>query len=400
MGQIADTNAQEVGKLLPSLGIAHHHRQTVGDNMGRLTQALRDALQRSDIVITIGGLGPTDDDLTRDGIAAALGVDLVRDEDIAEALRRLFTFRNLPWSEHQLKQALIPVGARPIDNPNGSAPGLICPVGGKVVIALPGPRGEFVPMLRGPVRDFLLDSYSDGVIVSHLFRISRLGESIVEERLRDLMQGENPSLAPYASPGEVLLRLSARGVNDEQAQSILTPVAIEIRTRLGDAIFAEGDDNLEAALIKMLLARNQTIATAESITGGGLAARLTSVVGASPVVRGAIVAYQIPIKISLLGVDPDLAQDPVSEAVALAMARGAREKLDADYGIGLTGNAGPTSDEGGKPVGLVYIAIAGPDGETVERFQFRGTREDVCRRTEQSALTMLRDYLLSRDPPS
>lgn len=397
MGEIVDTNAREIGRMLPALGIAHQRRQTVGDNLERIIESIQSALSRSDIVITIGGLGPTQDDLTRDAIAGAIGAPLEKDDRIEEALRKLFAFRNLPWTEGQIRQAMVPQGGQPIDNPNGSAPGLICPVSDKVVIALPGPKGEFIPMLQGPVRTYLQGKFADGVIVSRTFRISRLGESVVEDRLMDLMASTNPALAPYASPGEVRLRLSARADNEAAANALLDPMAIEIRTRLGDAIFAEGEDDLETTVIKLMADRGLTLATAESITGGGLAERLTSVPGSSAVFRGAVVAYQIPIKIDLLGVDPEKAEDPVSEEVAIELARGAREKCRADYGIGLTGNAGPTSDEGGKPVGLVYIGIVGPKGEIAHRFQFRGTREDIRRRSTQSALTTLRDYLLNQE---
>jgi len=395
MGQIADTNAQEAGKMLPSIGIAHHYRQTVGDNLGRVTEAIELALRRSDIVITIGGLGPTEDDLTREAIAAAIGAELVDHPEIGEKIRRLFAQRNIPWTERQLKQGLVPAGGSPIDNPNGTAPGLLCPVGPKVVIAMPGPRGEFIPMLEGPVREYLRDQFGEGVIVAHYFRISRMGESMVEEALADLMQGENPSLAPYASPGEVTLRLTARAKSEEQAQALLEPVAAEIRSRLGDNIFAEGDDNLETTIVKLLTHRKYSVSTAESITGGNVSARLTSVPGSSPVVRGAVVAYQVEIKETVLGIDPEIAKDPVSEEVAFALADRARAIFGSDFALSLTGNAGPTSDEGGKPVGLVYIGISTPDETRVERFQFRGTREDIRRRSEQSALTMLRDAILA-----
>lgn len=395
MGQIVDTNAQEVGRFLPNLGIGHRHRQTVGDNLERIVDALQLAFSRSDIVITIGGLGPTGDDLTREGIAGALGVPLQADTEIEEKLRKLFAYRNIPWTDRQLKQALVPAGGQPIENPNGSAPGLCVPFGDKIVFALPGPRGEFLPMLHGFVQDYLREHYSDGVIVSKFFKVARIGESIVEDKLRDLMDAENPSLAPYASPGEVTLRLSAHAPTAIEAETLLAPAADEIRARLGVDIFAEGMDNLESAVITLLIARGLSVATGESMTGGGLCERLTSVAGSSGVVRGGIVAYQPPIKQALLGVPESHLDDVVSEEVALDLARGAREKLGADFGVGITGNAGPTSDVGGKPVGLVYIAIVGPIRERVEEYRYRSHREDIRRRCSQSALTLLREEILA-----
>lgn len=398
MGQIADTNAQEVGRFLPNFGIAHRHRQTVGDNLDRIVDALRLALSRSDIVITIGGLGPTGDDLTREGIAAALGVELIAQPDIEEKLRKLFALRNIPWTDRQLKQALVPAGGRALDNPNGSAPGLCVPSGDKVVFALPGPRPEFLPMLHGPVQDYLREHFSDGVIVSHFFKVARIGESIVESKLGDLMERENPSLAPYASPGEVTLRLSAHAKTPVEAEALLAPAVDEIRSRLGTDVFTESMDNLETAVVNMLLDRGLTVATGESVTGGGLCERLTSVPGSSGVVRGGIVAYQPPIKEKLLDVAAEHLDDVVSEEVALDLARGARERLGADFGVGITGNAGPTSDVGGKPIGLVFIAIAGPQGDRVERFQFKSHRDDIRRRCSQSALTLLREAVLAIEP--
>ncbi len=230
MGQIADTNAQYLGKILPELGISHHHRQTVGDNLDRFEAELRLALSRSDIVFTIGGLGPTEDDLTRDGIATVMDVEMDLDEEYSEKLRKLFALRNLPWLKSQNRQAMCPVGATMIENPNGSAPGLICPVGGKSIIALPGPRGEFIPMVDGPVMDFLRSLSTGLVIHSRILRVCAMGESMVENKLGDLMARANPSVAPYAKLGEVHLRLTASAPTLPQAEELLDPVEAEVRS--------------------------------------------------------------------------------------------------------------------------------------------------------------------------
>lgn len=397
MGQIADTNAQHLGSLLPELGISHHCRQTVGDNHVRLVAALRLALSRSDVVFTIGGLGPTQDDLTREGIAGALGLSLERDEAIAEKLRKLFALRNLPWSESQLRQAMVPRGATPVENPNGSAPGLICEQDGKIVIALPGPKGEFVPMVEGPIRAFLAERSTGQVIHSRLLKVCALGESAVEDRIRALMAGENPTLAPYAKPGEVHLRMTARATSVEAADRMLDPLEAEVRGALGWTVFGADAQTLESVCLDRLADRGLTLATAESVTGGGVGARITDVPGASRVFRGGIVAYDVDAKTKLLGVPPDLLAEfgPVSRECAEAMAAGARSALGADVSIALTGNAGPTADSDGKPVGLVYVALATPGRTYIEEHRFRSTREVTRRRAGQVALTLLYRWLSS-----
>lgn len=396
-GQIADTNAQAVGQLLPELGIHHYFRQTVGDNLERLTTALKLALSRSDIVFTIGGLGPTEDDLTRQGIAAALDDELVLDEQIAEKLRKLFELRKLNWTENQNRQSMRPRCARPLDNPNGTAPGLICEKNGKSVIALPGPKGEFVPLLMGEVRDYLAQFSGDEVIHSRLLKVCGLGESVVETKIRPLLESSNPSVAPYAKLGEVHLRITASAPNIQLAEAMIEPVEERIRSVLGNAVFGADQATLEYVTLDLLKARKQTLAVAESITGGGLGYRISSVPGASECFLGGIITYDKSVKQSELGVDRALLEDPnvgpVSAEVAVQMATGVRQKLGADYGVSLTGNAGPTSDEGGKPVGLVYVAIAGPEGTRVEEYRFRGVREDIRYRAGQAALTLLRQSL-------
>ena len=395
MGQIVDTNAQHLGKLLPELGIAHYHRQTVGDNLERAAEAIRLALGRSDVVFTIGGLGPTEDDLTREAVGLALGVELEFMPEVAEKLRRMFALRNLPWIDAQNRQAMKPSGATVIENPNGSAPGLICPGGGRFVICLPGPRGEFVPMVDGPVREFLASLNSETVIHSRVLRICGMGESMVEERLRDIMHGSSPTAATYAKPAEVHVRLTAMGASVAEADLVLDPVEQEIRQRLGWHVYGSGDTTLEAACLAELEARGLTLGTAESITGGGLGAQLTGVAGSGGAFLGALVTYWTPLKTQLLGVPEELlaTHGQVSAECAQAMAVGARSRLHADVALSTTGNAGPTPDTDGKPVGLVYVGLAMADGVWVEEFKFRSEREETRRRTQQVALTMLYRWL-------
>ncbi|HZH98872.1 MAG TPA: competence/damage-inducible protein A, partial [Fimbriimonadaceae bacterium] len=396
LGQIADTNAQELGKLFPELGIRHLHRQTVGDNLERLTEALRLALSRSDLVVTIGGLGPTEDDLTRDGIAAALGEEMELDKAIESDLQRFFAERNIAWVSSQSRQAMRPPSCRAIPNPNGTAPGLVCEKDGKIVIAMPGPKGEFVPMMNGPVREFLQGLVSDGVIHSRILRVCGMGESAVEERVRHLMHGSNPSVAPYAHVGEVHLRLTASAGSTQEADGLLDPLEEQIRSALEGAVYGTGDTALEMALTRELEDRKKTVSVAESITGGGLGQRFSGVPGSSGVFIGGMITYTPEMKQSLLGISKELLEEhgPVSAECARAMASAAREKTGATYGISLTGNAGPTSDVDGKPVGLVFVAVAGPAGVEVREHHFRGQREDIRRRSSQAALVLLREVLL------
>lgn len=393
LGQTVDTNATALAQMLAELGIGCRHRQTVGDNLDRLTESLKTALNRSDIVITIGGLGPTQDDLTRDGITAALGEAMIVDDGVTERLRRLFAQRNLPWVESQIRQAMRPPSGAPIENPNGTAPGLICRKDGKTVIAMPGPPSEFLPMMRGPVRDALLELGGGGVIHSHTVRISGMGESIVEDKLRDLMDSDSPTVAPYAKTAEVHIRVTARADGVEQANAVIEPVLSEIRSRLGRVIYGEDETTLEEAVLSLLREQGATLAVAESCTGGLLGARLTSVAGSSDVFMGGAITYTNEMKVLLLGVESDTLErhGAVSPETAEEMARGAKERFGSDYAISITGIAGPGGGTDEKPVGLVYIGVAGPQEVRVIERKFRGLRESIRTRSTQAALDSLRE---------
>ena len=393
LGQIVDTHAPVMARILAECGIGCQRRSTVGDNRARLVDELRGALARADVLVTIGGLGPTLDDLTRDAIAEAVGDELVTREELLGPLKAFFASRGYAWVESNGRQAQVPTSGVPIDNPNGTAPGLHVGKNGKTVIALPGPKGEFDPMANGPVRAILRELSGEGVIHSRTLRVVGIGESAVEERVRDLMDGDRPSVAPYAHLGEVHLRLTTRAASVAEADAIIDPVAAQIRERLGDAVFGTDATTLEASVLETLSVQNRTLAVAESMTGGDLAARLTGVAGASSTFLGGVVAYTPRVKQMVLGVPPEALDDPVSEEVARAMANGVRMRLGSTFGVGITGNAGPTADAGGKPVGLVYIAVASPEGTTCAESSYRGTREDIRRRATQQALTMLREAL-------
>jgi nicotinamide-nucleotide amidase len=397
LGQIVDTHAAHMARILADCGIGCTRRATVGDNMDRLVSMLKDALERADLVVTIGGLGPTVDDLTRDGIASALGDELEDVPEVAERLREFFASRGIRMSESTLRQAQKPTSATLIDNSNGTAPGLICQKDGKVVIALPGPKGEFDPMATGPVRSFLEHLQGGQVIHSRVLKVAGMGESHVEEAIRHLMDAENPTVAPYAQPAEVHLRVTARAETREAADLLIDPVVDQIRAILGNHLYGFNETTLESATIRLLIERGETVAVAESMSGGSLAARLTSVPGSSKAFVGGTGVYTIGAKTTLLGISPELLEEhgPVSEATALAMADAVRRRLGTTYGVSITGNAGPTADIDDKPIGLTYIGLSGPMGTIVDHAKYRGLREDIQRRSTQTALNLLRNSLLS-----
>ena len=393
LGQIVDTNAAYIAGVLSELGISLYRRSTVGDNRNRLLAALKLALDESDVVITIGGLGPTMDDITREGLAEAFGDTLVRDEQIAARLHSFFQSRGMPVLESNLRQALVPTHGRAIDNPNGTAPGLLFEKNGKIGIALPGPPNEFIPMVDNEVSPYLRRKTGDtGTIRSLVLRVAGVGESAMEDRVKDLMEDSNPSVAPYAKVGEVHLRITAKADTAQQAEALIAERAALVRARLGDAVYGENDAPLEQAVVELLVARGWTVSTAESCTGGLVAQRITDVAGSSAVFIGGVVAYSNAVKTALVSVpEAMLARvGAVSPEVGRALAEGAREKFGTDYGIGITGVAGPGGGTPEKPVGLVYIAVAYEGGCEVERANYIGSRQIVRHRASQAALNMLR----------
>lgn len=396
LGQIVDTNAAHLSKILSDLGIGVYRRTTVGDNHDRLLTALKAALAENDLVITIGGLGPTLDDITRDVLAEAMGDTLRYDEEIAEHLRAFFRTRNIHMPDSILRQAYVPTHGRPLPNPNGTAPGLIFELGGKIGIALPGPPSEFLPMLENHVIPYLRAKTGGQTIRSRVLRICGMGESLVEERIRDLMAQENPTVAPYAKTGEVHVRVTARAESIEAAEAMIAPVVAEIQARLGDHVYAFDEEPLHSAVVRLLTSHRLTLATAESCTGGLLSARITEVPGSSKVFLGGAVTYSNQAKTDLVAVPAEMIAEhgAVSPQVAEAMASGARKRFGADYGIGITGIAGPEGGTPEKPVGLVYIAVADAKRVEVERNVFIGSRQDVRNRAAQFALVMLRDRVL------
>lgn len=392
LGQIADTNAQALAVLLAEYGIEHYRRSTVGDNRERAAQTIGEALDRADMVFTIGGLGPTEDDLTREAIADALSLPLEVDEDVILFLRQRSEALGRPWLESLARQARKPQGAETLPNSVGTAPGLLIRRGSQVLIALPGPKQEFSAMLDAHVRP-LLASLTERTIVSKVLRILDMPESMVEDAVKDLIRSENPTIAPLMHAGEVHLRLTAQARRTDEAETLIEPVAQTIRLRFGARCF---DDEPAATILHALRIAGLKLAVAESCTGGLLGEVLTRVPGASEVFLGGVIAYSNEVKASLLGVArTDLNQfGAVSETVAIQMAAGVRRALGSDYALSITGIAGPGGGTDSKPVGLVYVGLSGPRGDFAIERRHGGAREAIRARAVSSSLALLREELM------
>jgi nicotinamide-nucleotide amidase len=401
LGQITDTNAVWLCNVLAGLGIAVYYRSTVGDNTGRVQEVLRYALGRVDLVISTGGLGPTDDDLTVAAAAEALGLPMELNQEAWMHVQEFFRRRNRPLSSQQHKQAMMPRGARMIPNTRGSAPGVIVEHQGKTLVFTPGVPREMKGMIEDHVVPYLRDRGLAGqdVIRSRIVRVA-LGESVVEDRLRDLMRaGTNPTIAPYAHTGECHVRVTARG-EESVVDGLLDETELAIRERLGRAIYAVGEQTLEETVARDLADAGVTVAVAESCTGGLIAHRLTRTPGASMYLDGGVVAYSNAAKSRWLGVsEQTIARyGAVSPETVRAMAEGARAQAETDLAIATTGIAGPSGATPEKPVGLVYIALAHASGTDVREIRY-GTepgRQGVQYLASQTAIDMIRLHLLDR----
>ncbi len=396
LGQIVDTNAAAIARALSDLGIAVYRRTTVGDNRERMIAAFQAALDQNDLLVAIGGLGPTMDDLTREVLAEVMGDELHPDEAIADRLREFFSSRNIRMADSTLKQALVPSKGFPLFNANGTAPGLWFENNGNIAVAMPGPPGELLPMLANEVVPRLRPLTNGEVIRSRVLRICGMGESHVEERLADLMMDANPSVAPYAKTGEVHIRVTARAMSEEEALGLVDERSAAVEERLKRYVYGYDDEPLEFGVVRLLKEHGLTLSTAESCTGGLLAGRVTAVPGSSSVLMAGAVTYSNESKTDLVGVPPDLiaAHGAVSHEVAEAMARGARERFKTDLAVGITGIAGPDGGSKEKPVGLVYISLASANGVEVDKNTFLGRREDIRLRSTQTALVMIRDHVM------
>ena len=377
LGKTANTDAQMLSQELSALGLNVYYHSVVGDNPERLRRAVELAMSRADVLITTGGLGPTCDDLTKRVVAEAFGKELVYHSECARAIRDYFAVSGRVMTDNNLQQAWLPEGCTILENRWGTAPGCAFQSGENYVVMLPGPPRECLPMFREEAAPWLA-RLREGVIRSRTLRVFGWGESQVESLLRERMDGlANPTLAPYAKEGEMELRVTAKAADERTAEALIAPVEREVRVVLGGLIYGTGEDSLEKVVLEGLKARGLTLGTAESCTGGLLAKRLTDLPGASAVFRGGVVSYTNQVKADVLGVPQTLLdeQGAVCADVARAMAEGARRVLGCDVAVATTGVAGPDSDERGNPVGLVYVAMAAPDGCWVRELRLGGARE-------------------------
>ena len=370
LGNVANTDAQMVSEGLSTLGITVHHHTVVGDNPQRLTEALETARKRADIIITTGGLGPTYDDLTKQTICRAFGREMELHQDILEEIRSWFeTKMGKAMPENNVQQAMLPVGCTVFANPVGTAPGCAFQEGGVHVLMLPGPPFECQYMFEHQAAPYL-ERLTDGVIVSHEIRVFGMGESAVEEALREPMtQLTNPTLAPYAKTNECMVRATAKAATREAAEDLLRPLVEQVKGILGDVVYGVDVDSLEAVVSALLRERGLTLSAAESCTGGLIAKRMTDLPGASKVFRGGVVSYTNGVKAGVLGVPDALLEQygAVSEPVARAMAEGCRSACGSDLAVCVSGVAGPDKDDLGIDVGTVYIALASREGTLCKR---------------------------------
>ena len=395
LGDILNTNSRYLSVELAKIGISVLRHTTVGDNAERLAAALRTALERSDIVIATGGLGPTADDITREVCCEVMGFELVLDEGIAEGIRSYFESRGIEMPENNLRQAYVPVGGAVFRNGNGTAPGLGLKKNGKCIVILPGPPYEMAPMYHESVVPYLAE-YSDGMIVSKTVRTMCIGESAMAEKVSDLLEGENPTVAPYAKKGEALLRVTAKAQTEAEALAMLEPVIDEIRKRLGDVVYGIDSESIEQRVVELLKKNNMTLATAESCTAGYIPKRITDIAGASRVYEYGAITYSNDVKEKMLGVRHEtlVAYGAVSEQTAREMAAGVRRASGADIGISVTGIAGPGSDGTDKPVGLCYIALDAPDTQICEKIETGRNDREYNRYVNASrALNLVRRYI-------
>lgn len=399
LGDILNTDAQFLSVELAKLGIAVLYQTTVGDNPDRLKKALEIAAKRSDIIITSGGLGPTPDDLTKEICCEFFEKECYLHEESLERMKAFFKQKNITMPESNVKQAMMPEGCAVFINYNGTAPGCAMEKDGKHIIILPGPPRELTAMFNESAVPYL-SQFSEKTIISHQIRTFGIGESTLAEKVSRFLEGENPTVAPYAKDGEALLRVTAMADDEKSAESLLKPVIDELYSELGNVVYGIDKPNIETAVVELLKENGLVLATAESCTGGLISQRITSVSGSSEVFHCGVVSYANEIKHKLLGVsEEDLrTYGAVSEQVASQMAKGVLELSGADVAVSVTGIAGPGSDNTNKPVGLSFIGLAAKDGTLWVKKLLTGHNGKNCREYNRyvnasNALNMVRLWI-------
>ena len=400
LGNIVNTNAQYLAEKCALLGLSMYNQSVVGDNPARLADTIKTALDRSDVVILTGGLGPTEDDLTKEVCAEVMGFELAEDPHTKARIQEYF--KNNIYkviTDNNWKQAMVPVGAMVLDNDNGTAPGLIMEKNGKHAILLPGPPNELYPLFSRQVFPYL-QKLQPEIIVSQMVKICGYGESQVEDKLLDLIDAQtNPTIATYAKTGEGHLRVTAKVASQEEAEKLIKPVVKEIKKRFGNAVYSiKEEETLEMAVVRLLKKYELTVTTAESCTGGLLAGRLVNVPGVSEVFREGFVTYSNKAKRKILDVNKATLKKygAVSKETAKEMAMGGVFATDADICVAVTGLAGPDGGSEEKPVGLVYMACYMNDQVTVEKYQFKGNRAKIREQSVVKALDLLRRTILEQ----
>lgn len=398
MGEILNSNSRDIARELYNLGIDVYHQSVVGDNLNRVSKELETAFERADLVITTGGLGPTRDDLTKEAAAHFLKREMILDEESIKHLEDFFGSRGLPLNEGNKRQAYFPEGAKIIPNENGTAPACIIEFDEKVLVILPGPPREVIPLMEKYIIPYL-EKRTGKVFISDIINISGIGEGHMEEKIMDIIEAqENPTVAPYAKEHGLTLRVTASASTEQEARLLLEPVVKKVCDRLGMDVYAIGDTTLEAVVASLLIEQNLSISVAESCSGGLLAGRLINYPGISKVFKEGFITYSNESKINTLGVDSKILSKygAVSEEVAKQMAKGAADRAKSDVALSITGIAGPDGGTDEKPVGLVYIGLYLLGEVKVMKMDSWGSRDNVRRRAVSQALDMLRRELQIR----
>lgn len=397
LGNIVNTNAAYLAEQCANCGLSCFYQTVVGDNEERLQETVKAGLKRSDILILTGGLGPTDDDLTKEVVTKAMKKKLVEDEKAREMIQTYFDNRGMVITKNNWKQALVPEGAIVMYNNNGTAPGLIVESGEKCAILLPGPPNEMKPMFEEYVKDYLKKKNPE-VIVSTTVKLCGIGESKVADMIQDMLDNQsNPTIAPYAKTGEVHLRVTAKAADEKSANKLIKPVVKQLKTRLAEYIYTTDENTtLENAIVDLLVANKLTVSTVESCTGGMIAARLINVPGVSDVFKMGHITYSNKAKKKILGVKKRTLEKhtAVSAEVAQEMVKGVEMVSKADVCVSVTGLAGPDGGTAKKPVGLVYIACSVKGNVTVQEYHFNGNRAKIRENATASALTLMRKCIL------
>ena len=397
LGNIVNTNAAYLAEKCAGLGLSCYHQDVVGDNEERLMETIRLALTRAVIILLPGGLGPTQDDLTKEAAAKVMGKALYLHEPSREAIRQFFAERNLEITENNWKQAMVPESCTVVENPGGTAPGIIMAENGKHVVLMPGPPGELIPMFERSIMPYLA-GLTSGVIYSQTVKICGVGESKAESRVEDLVDAQsNPTIATYAKIGEVHLRVTATAQDEKEAKKLVKPMVKELKGRFGNHVYTtDSEVTLEKAVVDLLMANKLTACTVESCTGGMLSARLINVPGVSEVFKSGYVTYSNKSKRKLLGIKKNILMKhgAVSEQIAREMAKTAAILARTDVSVSTTGIAGPDGGTPEKPVGLVYIGCNVCGRITVKECHFNGNREKIRESTVSAALSLMRECIL------